>query len=276
MPTFSTSDGVQLHFEEHGEGRPVVFLAGWAMDGSWWRHQLPLSSDYRIVVLDPRAQGQSEKVTRGLRLARGAKDLHEFLQLLGLEDVCLVVWSRSASMALAYWELFGADRISRLVFIGITPCMSTRSDWEWGYNMPPSEFQDLIMADHQGVVEDVVDRLLYEPPTGQERVEMVQTTLGTPAIAGARMLEDHGVIDWRDMLDTISLPTLVCVGRHDGQAPPQAAEHVAQAVPQGELRVFEKSAHAPFFEEPEEFNQVLVGFLNRDQVEASPSTETSG
>jgi pimeloyl-ACP methyl ester carboxylesterase len=269
VPTFLTSDGVRLHYEEYGEGRPVVFLAGWAMDGSWWRHQLRLSSDFRIVVLDPRAQGQSEKVTRGLRLARGAKDLHEFLRLLSLDDVCIVAWSRSASMALAYWELFGADRISRLVFIGITPCMSTRSDWEWGFNMPPSEFQDLIMADHQGVVEDVVDRLLYEPPTGRNREEMVRTTMGTPAIAGARMLEDHGVIDWRDMLDTIWVPTLVCVGRHDRQAMPQAAEHVARAVPRGELLVFEKSAHAPFFEEPETFNHALVDFLNRDQAEKS-------
>lgn len=268
MPTFSTSDGVRLHYEEYGEGPPIVFTAGWAMDGSWWRHQRRLSSDFRVVVLDPRAHGQSEKVTRGLRLARGAKDLHEFLRLLDLEDVCLVAWSRSAGIALAYWELFGADRISRFVFVGITPCMSTRSDWEWGFNMPPSEFQDLILADHQGVVEDVVDRLLYEPPTGRIREEMVRTTMATPPIAGARMLEDHGVIDWRDMLDTIWVPTLVCVGRHDRNASPHAAEHVARAVQRGEFRIFEKSAHAPFFEEPEAFNRALVDFLK--QEEGSP------
>jgi non-heme chloroperoxidase len=269
VPTFKTSDGVRLHYVEHGEGRPVVFLAGWAMDGSWWRHQVGLASDFRIVVLDPRAQGQSEKVARGLRMGRGAKDLHEFLRLLDLDDVCLVAWSRSASVALAYWELFGADRISRLVFIGITPCMSTRSDWAWGFNMPPSEFQELIMADHRGVVEDVVDRLLYVPPTGRDREEMVRTTMATPAIAGARMLEDHGVIDWRDMLDTVWLPTLVCVGRHDRQAPPLAAEYVARALPRGEFLVFEQSAHAPFFEEPEPFNQALVDFLNQDRAETS-------
>lgn len=231
------------------------------MDGSWWRHQLSLSSDFRVVVLDPRSQGQSEMVTRGLRMGRGAKDLHELLQVLDLDDVCLVAWSRSASVALAYWEMFGADRISRLVFVGITPCMSTRSDWQFGFNMAPAEFQDLILADHRKVVEDVIDGLLYEPPVGDEREQMVRSTLRTPAIAGARMLEDHGVIDWRDMLDTISVPTLVCVGRHDRQAPLEAADHVARAVLDGRLVVFERSAHAPFFEEPKAFNRELLTFL---------------
>ena len=68
MPDLVTSDGVQLHYEETGSGSPLVFTAGWAMDGSWWRHQLPLASGHRIVVFDPRSQGQSEKVVRGLRI----------------------------------------------------------------------------------------------------------------------------------------------------------------------------------------------------------------
>ena len=77
------------------------------------------------------------------------------------------------------------------------------------------------------------------------------------------MLEDHGVIDWRDMLETISIPTLVCVGRYDRNAPVPAAEHVANSVPQGQLVIFEHSAHAPFYEEPEEFNGVLERFIER-------------
>jgi proline iminopeptidase len=54
---------------------------------------------------------------------------------------------------------------------------------------------------------------------------------------------------------------LVCVGRYDRNAPLPAAEYVAEAVPNGQLAIFEKSAHAPFYEEPEEFNRVLEAFL---------------
>lgn len=250
-----------MHYEDSGRGRALVFAAGWAMDGSWWRYQLPLSSRYRIVILDPRAQGESEKVTRGLRLGRQAQDLRELLDRLELEDVTLVAWSRSSSTALAYWELFGAHRLGRFVFVGITPSMSNRHDWQWGFMMDPASFQLQILADHEAVVRQVIADLLLTSPPAEEVEEMVRTTMQTPPLAGARMLEDHGVIDWRDMLDTISIPTLVCVGRHDRNAPLPAAEYVSLAVPLGELVVFEQSAHAPFYEEPDRFNQVLERFI---------------
>ena len=262
MPELVTSDGVHLHYDDTGSGSPLVFTAGWAMDGSWWRHQLPLASGHRIVVFDPRSQGQSEKVVRGLRMGRQAADLRELLDTLDLSEVTLIAHSRSTSIALAYWELFGAHRLSRLVLIGVTPSMSKRDDWEWGYMMDPIAFQNLILDDHEAVVRQVITDLLLTAPPPEEVEEMVRNTMLTPPLAGARMLEDHGVIDWRDMLETITIPTLVCVGRFDRNTPLPAAEHVADAVPNGRLVVFEHSAHAPFYEEPEEFNRVLEEFLD--------------
>lgn len=261
MPDFTTSDKVRLHYRDKGTGRPIVFTAGWAMDGSWWRHQMSLGDRYRLVVLDPRSQGESEKTVRGLRLARGAQDLKELLELLDIDDVTLVAWSRSASMALAFWELFGAFRVGRFVLVGNTPSMSKRQDWHWGYRQDPVQFQEDILADHEGVVRDVIQNLLRDPPPPNEAEEMIRSTMLTPALAGARMLEDHGVIDWRDMLHTISIPTLVCVGRFDRQAPLDAARYVSETVPLSELVIFENSAHAPFYEEPDRFNEILTGFI---------------
>ena len=264
MPELVTSDGVQLHYDDTGSGSPLVFTAGWAMDGSWWRHQVALAASHRIVVLDPRSQGQSEKVVRGLRMGRQAADLRELLDALELSDVTLVAHSRSTSIALAYWELFGAHRLSRLVLIGVTPSMSKREDWEWGYMMDPIAFQNLILDDHEAVVRQVITDLLLTAPPPEEVEEMVRNTMLTPPMAGARMLEDHGVIDWRDMLETITIPTLVCVGRFDRNAPLPAAEHVAESIPNGRLVIFEHSAHAPFYEEPEEFNRVLEAFVDQE------------
>ena len=264
MAELITSDGVQLHYDDAGSGSPLVFTAGWAMDGSWWRHQEVLAASHRMVVLDPRSQGQSEKVVRGLRMGRQAADLRELLDTLELGDVTLVAHSRSTSIALAYWELFGAHRLSRLVLIGVTPSMSKRDDWEWGYMMDPIAFQNLILDDHEAVVRQVITDLLLTAPPPEEVEELVRNTMLTPPLAGARMLEDHGVIDWRDMLETITIPTLVCVGRFDRNAPLPAAEHVADSIPQGRLVVFEHSAHAPFYEEPEEFNRVLEAFLVKE------------
>jgi pimeloyl-ACP methyl ester carboxylesterase len=130
--------------------------------------------------------------------------------------------------------------------------------------MDPVAFQDLILADHEGVVRQVVADLLLTEPDSEEVETMVRNTMLTPPLAGARMLEDHGVIDWRDMLATISIPTLVCVGRYDRNAPLPAAEHVANSVPQGRLVIFEHSAHVPFYEEPDRFNEVLERFIDEN------------
>jgi pimeloyl-ACP methyl ester carboxylesterase len=194
-------------------------------------------------------------------MGRQAADLRELFDTLELDDVTLVAHSRSTSISLAYWELFGAHRLSRLVLVGVTPSMSRRDDWEWGFMMDPVAFQNLILADHEGVVRQVITDLLLTAPPSDEVETIVRNTMLTPPLAGARMLEDHGVIDWRDMLDTITIPVLVCVGRYDRNAPLPAAQHVAEAVPNGRLVIFEKSAHAPFYEEPEEFNRVLEQFL---------------
>lgn len=261
MPQLTTSDGIRLHYEDIGSGRPIVFSAGWAMDGSWWRHQLGFASTHRLLIFDPRSQGESEKVVRGLRMGRQAADLRELLDTLDLEDVTVVAHSRSTSICLAYWELFGSHRLGRLVLIGVTPSISKKDDWEWGFMMDPVAFQSLILADHEGVVRQVIADLMLTPPPTDEVEQMVRNMMLTPPMAGARMLEDHGVIDWRDMLETISIPVLVCVGRFDRNAPLPAAEHVAEAVAKGRLVVFENSAHVPFYEEPAEFNRILKEFL---------------
>ena len=270
MGSFVTSDGVRLNYADQGSGVPIVFSGGWAMDGMlWWQHQVSLSSRYRVIVLDPRSQGASEKVSRGIRLGRQAKDLRELFELLGLTDVVHVAWSRSSSIALAYWELFGGDLLSGLVLVGITPSMARRPDWEWGYTIDPLQFQEEILNDHEGVVRRVVEAVLLQPPSEELFEEMVRTTMATPAIVGARMLEDHGAIDWRDMLGTIDRPTLVCVGQHDRNAPKEAAEFVSSNIPGALFEVFAESAHAPFFEEPEKFNEVLTSFI-RDCVFGGP------
>jgi pimeloyl-ACP methyl ester carboxylesterase len=200
--------------------------------------------------------------------------MHELFEELDLEDVTLVAWSRSASIGLAYWELFGSSRLGRFVFIGITPCMSRREDWEWGYSTDPIEFRSQILSDHEGVVRGVVDALFAVSPPADEIEEMVRTTMLSPPSAGAGMLDDHGAIDWRDMLETISVPTLVCVGRHDRNAPVPAAEFVHHAVPNSELVIFEDSAHVPFYEKPDEFNERLVAFIDASRTLSGPLEQT--
>lgn len=62
MPILTTGDGVRLHYTDDGEGRALLFLTGWSMSGNWWQEQRRhFSQTHRVVVLDPRAQGDSSR-----------------------------------------------------------------------------------------------------------------------------------------------------------------------------------------------------------------------
>ena len=81
---FLTSDGVELHYLEAGSGPTLVFVPGWTMPAEIWQHQLRhFSSTHRVVALDPRGQGRSEKPTFGYQPSRRALDIGELLEHLG-------------------------------------------------------------------------------------------------------------------------------------------------------------------------------------------------
>ena len=105
-------------------------------------------------MLDPRAQGESEPVTFGHRLSRHAADLNDAVNALDLSDLVLVGWSRGTSVLLSYLELFGSKRVSGLVLSGFLPSLAARSDWPWGFNVPPQPFIDSVVADYPKVVSE--------------------------------------------------------------------------------------------------------------------------
>ena len=82
MKTFSknsvrTSDGVRLNLIEAGEGEVLLLLPGWSQSAALFRHQLEgLSDRYRVIALDWRGHGDSEKIETGYRISRLAMDLH--------------------------------------------------------------------------------------------------------------------------------------------------------------------------------------------------------
>ena len=99
MSKVITNDGVALHYVERGDGQPLLIVPGWGMSVRWFSGQLEdLSDRMRVIVFDPRGQGDSDKVSRGQRMARLARDIEDVIVGLELEDVVLV-GGRSASRA---------------------------------------------------------------------------------------------------------------------------------------------------------------------------------
>jgi non-heme chloroperoxidase len=263
MPTLTTSDGVTLHYTDDGAGRPLVFVTGWAMSGNWWQEQRGhFAATHRAIVIDPRAQGESEPVLTGHRLSRHAADLHDAIVTLGLSDIVLVAWSRGTSVTLSYLELYGSGAISAVALCGFLPCLGTRGDWPWGFNVPPQPFIDSVVADYKSVVSNMIVDMTHQTLDPDFVARRTEESLRTPPVAAARMLEDHMNIDWRDMLPGIDVPVLICAGEEDPQAPPPAADASAELIPHATVARFAKSGHCPFIEESVEFNRVLAAFVD--------------
>ena len=269
--TVTASDGAGLHYVDTGGDGPVLMLVpGWSTSLRWWHKQLDgLADGHRVISMDPRGHGDSEKVEHGHRLARHAADIDDMLRARGVSEVTLVGWSLAANVLLSYNELFHGDRVARMVYIEASPYAKNQPDipleqpgWDLGY--APVEAETAFIASYRdnprSVVGEVVDLLFAEPPSAKTRAWMVEDMLKTPAATAVQIEWDFYNADWRAVVPNVQMPMLVVNGRRSQLYPVRAGEWLADHLPKGRQVVFDHSGHAPFLEQPTEFNRVLAGF----------------
>ena len=127
---FVTSDGVQLSYIRQGSGRPIVLIHGWSQCAEEFKHQIePLSARYDVIALDQRSHGESQKVSYGLRISRLSKDLYELLTELDLNEVALLGHSMGASVIWCYIDLFGPERLSKIILVDQMPLVTSDPHW---------------------------------------------------------------------------------------------------------------------------------------------------
>jgi peroxiredoxin len=100
------STEIELYYEDHGSGQPVVLIHGYPLDGSSWQKQTRalLDAGYRVITYDRRGFGKSSKTTKGYEYDTFAADLKTLLDTLDLNNVVLVGFS----MAPAKWRATSA------------------------------------------------------------------------------------------------------------------------------------------------------------------------
>ena len=113
MATFKTNDNVEIYYEVKGEGRPLFLLPGWTCTTKFWKYNIDeLAKSCKVIAMDMRGHGESEKVMHSHRISRYAMDVKNLLDHLDLEDVTVLGWSMGASILWSYIELFGNHIIS--------------------------------------------------------------------------------------------------------------------------------------------------------------------
>jgi microsomal epoxide hydrolase len=260
---FLTSDGVKLHYLEAGSGPTIVFVPGFTAPAEIWEPQLVhFAATYRVVALDPRSQGRSEKPTEGHYLARRGKDIGELIEHLGPAPVVVVGWSLGVLEILTYAREFGTDPFRGVVlvdmFLGVDEELGEQHPYEAGWRTWIAGLQ----LDRQNWTREWVGGFYRSEQSDEYLDAMTQAVLATPTNTAVTLLSNLMLMeerDWRPVVEELDRPVLFVASSQPWAV--AEAEMVRERWPEIRVEVIENTEHALFVDKPERFNRVLEKFL---------------
>lgn len=254
--------GVRLHYEEAGEGPPLVLLHGIGASRRDWEFNVPtFAQDYRVITPDLRGFGLSEK-SGNYGVATFANDVWQLLQQLGIERFDLIGHSMGGAVALQM-AVDQPRRISRLVAADTLPSFQANT---FGKRILFA-YRYLMMGvfGPQRLAGAVAAKLFPRP---EQQALRERATAGGLANDRTVYLETlNQLLGWNvlQQLHELVMPVLVLAAEHD-YFPVADAEAFVEALPQGQLKVFAGMHHAVPLEAPDEFNTAVLSFLAGEQV----------
>lgn len=281
---FTTSDGVKLHYRESGEGEPLLMLTGWTGDTSVYHRNYPaLSEHFKVYVLDFRFHGLSESPDYGMHVTRLAADVHELIEHLSHEKVNLLGHSMGNAVIWAYIMLYGQDRINKIVHEDEPPCLSANPNWtaeeddKWTGGAQRENTYWTLVNWLEESWETALGRFPeYFPPHAAlpEPPEYFYPEADPAAVnpftmdkhKHAILLADHMTNDWRDVIPTIKVPTLLIGGLASHCTTPGSLAWMHENIKDSEVVTFspeEFGTHEMHLYNPEKFNRVVIDFLSK-------------
>src|SRR6202022_564133 len=117
------SSKIDLYYEDHGSGQPVVLIHGYPLNGASWEKQerVLLQAGYRVITYDRRGFGKSSQPTVGYDYDTFAADLNALLGHLDLTNVVLVGFSMGTGEVTRYLGTYGSGRVAKAVLMGTIP-----------------------------------------------------------------------------------------------------------------------------------------------------------
>lgn len=279
LPTQShfmtTSDGATLHYVESGQGEVVLFLPGGGFSADIFQHQIDAFSEhYRVLALDKRGHGQSEKVDFGYRMSRFAHDLHDLLTTLRLTQVTIVGHSLGAAMVYNYIDLFGHQSIKQFIIVDepavllVNPAWSDNEQQQYGAIYQAADLHGLtngfLKEDNNELSKNIVNAMTTSN-VSQTQKDFILQCMDIPGKAASQLYLNNICQDYRDTLKKLTLPVLFITGRASLH-PWQSHQWMHEQVTGSELFVFDEEQggnHFMMVENPELFNQVVLGFINK-------------
>jgi pimeloyl-ACP methyl ester carboxylesterase len=275
MPTVTVgqenSSDIEIYYEDHGAGQPVVLIHGYPLSGRAWDKQVPvlLEAGYRVITYDRRGFGQSSQPTVGYDYDTFAADLNTLLEHLDLHDAVLVGHSMGTGEVTRYLGRYGSARVAKGVLVSpIPPFLLQTPDNPEG--VPQSLFDGFAQAAAadapawmKGFLDtfyniDTLRGTLVSDQAYQTSWNLAVTASATAAVACI----GTWTTDFRDDLPEIDVPMLVVQGDADRVLPiDKTGQRLPALIKDARLAVIDGGPHAIAWTHAAQVNTALLDFI---------------
>jgi non-heme chloroperoxidase len=267
------SGNIDLYYEDHGSGKPIILIHGWPVSSASWEKQVTvlLDAGYRVITYDRRGFGFSSKTWSGYDYETLAEDLHKLILKLDLRDATIVGFSMGGGEVARYLGIYGPERVKKAVFISAIPPFLVNTP-----NNPAGVDKTLFDQIQAGLVADRPAFLtqffanLYNADLLKGKLiseQAMQLAWNIAVEASPRATYEcvtAWLTDFRGDLARITIPTLVIHGDADRICPfPVTGKRIHDAVKSSTLVVIREGPHGLIWTHAGEVNEALVEFLGR-------------
>ncbi|MDE8670126.1 alpha/beta hydrolase [Pseudarthrobacter sp. H3Y2-7] len=268
------STDIEVYYEDHGTGQPVVLIHGYPLDGASWEKQTAalLAAGFRVITYDRRGFGKSSKPADGFDYDTFAADLDALLTTLDLNEVVLAGFSMGTGEVARYISTYGSSRVAKAVFLGsLEPFVLKTGDNPDG--VPQDVFDGLteaVTADPYAFLREFfknfynTDTFLGTPRLSQEAVD---ASWNVAAAAGATALvaaQPTWLTDFRADIPKIDVPVLIVHGTADRILPIDVTgRRFTKALPDAEYLEIDGAPHGMLWTHSAEVNEALLAFLKK-------------
>jgi len=265
------STPIELFYEDHGSGQPVVLIHGYPLNGRSWEKQAAalLSAGYRVITYDRRGFGLSSQPTTGYDYDTFAADLNVIMETLDLRDAVLVGFSMGTGEVGRYLSTYGSERVAKAGFLAsLEPFLLQTDDNPTG--VPSSVFDGIYEAattDRYAWFDDFYQNFYNLDETLGSRISEAAVRASWNVAASASWFASSAVVqswltDFRGDIEKIDVPALILHGTADRILPIDAtAREFAKRLPSADYVEIEGAPHGLLWTHGAEVSEALLAFL---------------
>jgi non-heme chloroperoxidase len=273
------STDIELYYEDHGSGSPIILIHGYPLNGASWEKQVPalLENGYRVITYDRRGFGKSSQPVSGYDYDTFAEDLRKLVQHLSLTGFSLVGFSMGGGEVARYLGRYGSAGVSKAVIMGgVPPYLLKTADNPEGVDKGVFDgIQKAIATDRYAFFTQFFNDFFNTDVFLGKRISTQAVQASWNVAASASAVASLACVptwyeDFRADVSRIDIPTLVLHGEADRIVPIQAAgARTAKLVKSANFVSIKGGPHAVNWTHADEVNAELANFLGKGAVKGA-------